>query len=34
MRETAELLKSLNDIKQKIETGELTAECAEKRIQS
>ena len=34
MRETAELLKSLNEIKQKIETGELTAECAEKRIQN
>ena len=34
MRETAELLKSLNDIKQKIETGELTAERAEKRIQN
>ena len=34
MRETAEMLRLLNDIKQKIETGELTAERAEKRIQS
>ena len=33
MRETAEMLRLLNDIKQKIETGELTAERAEKRIQ-
>lgn len=34
MRETAEMLRLLNDIKQKIETGELTAERAEKRIRS
>ena len=34
MRETAEMLRLLNDIKQKIETGELTAERAEKRIQA